>query len=395
MGVNQSTKSKTGSDDPLCDAPSPCEGLAEGNCGATAPAGQYDAQQALALAGKAEKTDEAWLTDEAWMKLAEKPHDEGSAVGQLIQLVEYFCEERTVWLATDVAWHPTIIAHWKDGDLHGGASYYLRDGKDEYWVDFEEFEQQDCSNNGGGRKRSLRVVDRVVVWDNPRHVIADRSYDMVPRRDFNWQWHTGSGTLPFQLAWENMPHPMNEQMKALVEDGRKARGTHHCTHTWKSPYNNKVKRTIYSIDLDSLTQTNPDSNKTRPIRMVYDVSQHEGAPQPKLPDHPVFDNQLNDSESIDPKPSGTNEARSDRPQKDSWNNNDAWTKKKTSWKHSQGWDSQAWSSNQKGGDDWGNYSKSSTQGSKQDDQGSPPAQSWYNSSGAWADEGRSPPRPHQ
>ena len=80
---------KTGSDDPLCDAPSPGKGLAEGNCEATAPAGEQDAQQTLAFAGKAEKKEEA-----------EKQHNEGNApmqqaeaiapnaVGQLNQVVQ-------------------------------------------------------------------------------------------------------------------------------------------------------------------------------------------------------------------------------------------------------------------------------------------------------------------
>ena len=129
---------KTGSDDPLCDAPSPCEGLAEGNCGATAPAGQT-----LALAGKAEKKEEA-----------EKPHDEENApmqqadaiapnaLGQLNQVGQYFCDDKMVWLATDEALGQIIIGRWMADDLLGGLYYQRRDGKDQYWIDLEEFQQK-------------------------------------------------------------------------------------------------------------------------------------------------------------------------------------------------------------------------------------------------------------
>ena len=223
------------------------------------------------------------------------------------------------------------------------------------------------------------MVKRVVVWDDPRAMIADQHDEKgvkVPCRDFNWQWQSESN-----IVWENVPSPMNEQMLALVEDvWMEASGTHQCTHTWKNPRTDKVTQTIYSINLDTLTQTNPDSGTKRQIRMVYDVSVHEGGPQNKLPAAPDFDNQPNDSKAIDSQPSGPDKAHSDRPPKDYYRSN-----KSGGWGDNQGWKGQpqAYNSNQKGDDAWNNYSKSSTQGSKQDDKCSPPAHSWFDPAGSW------------
>ena len=374
---------KTGSDDPLCDAPSPCEGLAEGNCGATAPAGQT-----LALAGKAEKKEEA-----------EKPHDEGNApmqqaeaiapnaLGQLNQVGQYFCDDKKVWLATDEALGQILIERLMAGDLSEGVYYTRRNGKDRYWIDFEAFKQQNCNKQSGGRERWLRVVEREIVWDDPQAKIADQIDEqgvMVPRRDFNWQWQSEPN-----IVWENMPSPMNDKLLALVDDDwMEASGTHQFTHTWKNPRTDKVTQTIYSIDFDNLTQTNPDSGTIRQIRMVYDVSVHEGGPQNKLPAVPDFGNQPNDSKAIDSQPSGPDKAHSDRPPKDYYRSN-----KSGGWGDTQGWQGQpqAWTSNQKGGDAWSGHSKSSTQGSKQDDKWSPPATSWSDQAGSW----EKPPWPHQ
>ena len=95
------------------------------------------------MAGKAEKKEEA-----------EKPHDEGNApmqqaeaiapnaVGQLNQVGQYFCTDKMVWLTTDEALGQIITGRWMADDLLGGLYYPRRDGKDQYWIDLEEFKQK-------------------------------------------------------------------------------------------------------------------------------------------------------------------------------------------------------------------------------------------------------------
>ena len=292
-----------------------------------------------------------------------------------------------VWFAVDEELDQMIKDSLMTSDTLEGIWYKRRDGKDKYWIDLKEFHQQNCNKTHGGRKRWLRMVQRVVVWADPADVIADQRDEngvKVPYSDFNWQSESNSGL-------ENMPHPMNVKMLALVDNSDLANGIHECTHTWKNPATNRVMQTVYSIDLDNLIQTNPNSEKQRRTRMVYDVSVREGGPQHKLPDYPDFGNQPSDSKAIDSKaidsqPSGPDEAHSEYPPKDSWaKQSDSWNTK--GWK---GW-SQACSSNEKERDVWDGYAKPSTQGSKHDDQGSRPAHSWSHSSGSW----KEPPRPHQ
>ena len=215
------------------------------------------------------------------------------------------------------------------------------------------------------------------MWADPADVIADQRDEngvKVPYSDFNWQSESNSG-------WENMPHPMNEKMLALVDNSDLANGIHECTHTWKNPATSRVMQTVYSIDLDNLLQTNPNSKKTRRIRLVYDVSVREGGPTPKLPDYPEFGDQSSDSKAIDSQPSGPDEAHSDSPPKESWDKqSDRW--------HTKGW-SQEWPSKEKELDAWHGYA--STQGSKHGDQGSWPVQSWSHASGSW----KEAPRPSQ
>ena len=148
--------SKCGSDDPLRDAPSLGKGLAEGNGEATAPAGEQDAQQTLALAGKAEKKEEA-----------EKPHDEGNApmqqaeaiapnaVGQFNQVVQFFDTDKMVWLAVDEDLGQMIKDRLMTSDTLGGIWYKRRDGKDKYWIDLKEFQQTNCNKTHGGRNCCL------------------------------------------------------------------------------------------------------------------------------------------------------------------------------------------------------------------------------------------------
>ena len=351
--------SKSGSDDPLLDASSPGKGPAEGNGEATAPAGEQDAQQTLALAEKAEKKEEAEKQhnkENAPMQEAEEIAP--NAVGQLYQEVQFFDDDKKVWLAVDPELNQLITDSLSASDPPENIWYYRRDGKDKYWIDLKDWEQTNCNARNGGRTRWLRMVQRVVVLADANNMIAGQ-YDAtgveVSYSDFNWQYKSNSG-------WENVPHPMNEKMLALVTSYDLPNGIHECTHKWKHPITNRVTQTVYSIDLGKLLQTNPDSQTIRQIRLVYDSPVHEGGPQPKLPCYPEFGDQPSDSEAIGSQPSAPEEVHSVHPPKGSWD------KQSGSW-NTKGWP-QPWSSKQKERDVWDGHDEPSTQGSKHDDQGS-------------------------
>ena len=81
-------------------------------------------------------------------------------------------------------------------------------------------------------------------------------------------------------GWEPMANNLGCGLSASLDEHGDKASVVQATHHWTNP-GGKSKTTEYSFDLEKMTQRNPDSNTTRPIRLVR-VQIKQPRPWPRL-----------------------------------------------------------------------------------------------------------------
>ena len=149
-----------------------------------------------------------------------------------------------------------------------------RNGKDTYHIDLYQMTQKNGNKHRGGRIRELRQIGLKIILNNEGWV-GERDKSYQGRCEEQWQ-------VQFDHGWEQMASNLENQLSTSLDEGIKVV---QATHFWTNPWR-KSKTTVYSFDLEKMTQRNPDSNTTRPIRLVR-VQIKQPCPWPRLVARPL------------------------------------------------------------------------------------------------------------
>ena len=122
----------------------------------------------------------------------------------------------------------------------------------------------------------MREVLVVVVWDNAATpmVSQDKHGNSLADAVLQWQYRD-------KKTWKDMSPMMQAGCLAHVYAGQ-LKGEHQVNHEYENPWG-KWKATLYTVNYDTLTQTNPDSENERPIRLLDFSTLRSSAPQGSHP----------------------------------------------------------------------------------------------------------------
>ena len=154
-------------------------------------------------------------------------------------------------------------SHWLDG---GNC-----------WIDMSKMiMQRNGSNDDEQKFCSMREVLMVVVWDRAATpmVSQDKHGNSLVDAVFQWQYRD-------KKTWKDMSPMMHAGCLAHVYAGQ-LKGEHQVNHEYQNPYG-KWKATLYTVNYNTLTETNPDSGNVRPIRLLAFSTLRSSAPQARHP----------------------------------------------------------------------------------------------------------------
>ena len=171
------------------------------------------------------------------------------------------------WKDCDVEWQSIMNENWQKEKFFFNVQ--RRNGKDTYHIDLYQMTQKIGNKHRGGRIRELRQIGLKIILNNEGWV-GERDKSYQGRCEEQWQ-------VQFDHGWEQMASNLENQLSTSLDEGIKVV---QATHFWTNPWG-KSKTTVYSFDLEKMTQRNPDSNTTRPIRLVR-VQIKQPRPWPRL-----------------------------------------------------------------------------------------------------------------
>ena len=116
----------------------------------------------------------------------------------------------------------------------------------------------------GDLAKDLRIVDEAQSYLTKDAVLQSMEQPAVPKgHQLLWQVNL-SNPKDRWPNWYDMPPWMQKKLDEIFASGDDDMTA---THRWKSPYGKrKVKTTEYVYNFTEMTQWNPDSSKSRPIR---------------------------------------------------------------------------------------------------------------------------------
>ena len=173
----------------------------------------------------------------------------------------------------ELLWQWQDGAEWKfcDGDWHSALTDRLyrgelqfelprRKGQDKYLIDLHRLVQTNGNQKQGGKVRKLRQILQRVILNKDGF-----QNDMGSASTLHWQMLDDSG-------WSMMADRTSRDLSQLLLKNASASVKEALLvtlpHDWVQPKSGKAKTTLYTYDLDQMTQRNHDSNKKREIRMV-------------------------------------------------------------------------------------------------------------------------------
>ena len=152
-------------------------------------------------------------------------------------------------------------------------------GKGHYDIDLDRMCKTSANGLTKGQQFQLRQVRRTIIWDeNGWTMSADRWQEMYRWDELQFQVLLDTPGKFGHTGWNNMNDVMNTNIIKHVWSSEANRtGQMTTSHWYKNPWG-KLKRTMYTVDFDTMTQMNPDSHMSRPIRFVVEESVRTGTP---------------------------------------------------------------------------------------------------------------------